>query len=100
MSDQIQADYQQLEQVAAKFNQQAQAIAQMMQSVKSSMSKLENGGWIGRGSQAFFTEMNNKVVPATQRLHNALSEASRVTKDISNTVKQADEEASSPFRAS
>lgn len=100
MSEQIQADYQQLEQVAGKFSQQAQSIAQMIQSVKASMSKLENGGWIGRGSQAFFAEMNNKVLPATQRLQSALSEASRVTKDISNTVKQAEDEASSPFRAS
>lgn len=100
MSEQIQADYQQLEQVAAKFSQQSQAIAQMLQSVKGSMSKLENGGWIGRGSQAFFAEMNNKVLPATQRLQSALSEAGRVTKEISNTVKQAEEEASSPFRAS
>lgn len=100
MSDQIQADYQQLEQVSAKFNQQAQAIAQMLQGIKGSMDKLENGGWIGRGSSAFFAEMNNKVLPATQRLQSALSEASRVTKDISNTVKQAEEEASSPFRIS
>ena len=99
MSDQIQADYQQLEQVANKFAQQAQSSAQMIQSVKGSMSKLENGGWIGRGSQAFFSEMNGKVMPAAQRLQNALTEASRATKEISNTVKQAEEDACSPFRA-
>jgi WXG100 family type VII secretion target len=98
MSDQIQADYQQLEQVAAKFNQQAQAIGQMLQSVKNSKSKLENGGWIGRGAQAFFNEMNSKVLPSTQRLHDALSEASRVTREVSRNVRQAEEEASAPFK--
>ena len=100
MSDQIQADYDQLDQVAAKFAQQAQAIAQMNQTVKACVSKLQAGGWIGQGADAFFSEMNGTVWPATQRLQNALSEANRATKDISQTVKQADEEASSPFRAS
>jgi WXG100 family type VII secretion target len=99
MSDQIQADYEKLEQIAAKFQQQSQAIAQMMQMVKASFSKLQSGGWIGQGADAFFSEMNSKVLPATQRLQNALSEADRACKDISQTVKQADEEASSPFRA-
>lgn len=100
MSDQIQADYEQLEQVAAKFDQQAQVVAQVIQSVKVSFNKLHSGGWIGEGANAFFNEMNSKVFPATQRLQNALSEASRATKDISQTVKQADEAASSPFRSS
>lgn len=99
MSDQIQADYDQLEQVATKFAQQAQAIAQMNQSVKACVSKLRSG-WIGQGADAFFSEMNSSVLPATQRLENALSEANRATKEISQTVQQADEDAASPFRAS
>ncbi|MBI1294614.1 WXG100 family type VII secretion target [bacterium] len=98
MSDQIQADYEQLEQVAAKFAQQADSVAQMIQSVRGSMDKLENGGWIGRGSSAFFAEMNNKVLPGTQRLQTALTEAGRATQEISNLVKQAEDEASTPFR--
>lgn len=98
MSDQIQADYEQLEQVAAKFAQYAQVVAEMTQNVKSSMDPLENGGWIGLGAESFFSEMNSVVLPATQRLQNALSEASRAVQDISQTVQQADEEASAPFR--
>lgn len=99
MSDEIRADYEQLEQVANKFAQQEQAIQQMLQRVRASMSKLENGGWIGRGSQAFFSEMNGKVVPASQRLHQALGEANRGVKDIVKTVQQAEDEASAVFRS-
>jgi WXG100 family type VII secretion target len=55
--------------------------------------------WIGRGSKAFFNEMRGEVIPATLRLQQALEEAGRVTKEISQTMQQADEEASSPFRA-
>lgn len=100
MADEIRADYDRLEQVANQFANQSQAVGQMLQKVRGSMDPLEGGGWIGRGSDAFFAEMNDEVLPASQRLQEALDEASRVTKQIIQTVKQAEEEASSPFRAS
>lgn len=99
MADEIRADYEQLEQVASQFSNQAQAIQQMSQNIRNSMQNLQDG-WIGRGSDAFFAEMQSEVLPATQRLQDALDEASQVTKAIIQCVQQADEEASSPFRAS
>lgn len=99
MSDEIRADYEQLEQIANKFARQEQAIQQMLQRVRASMSKLENGGWIGRGSQAFFSEMHSKVLPASQRLQQAMGEANRGVKDIVRTVQQAEDEASAVFRS-
>jgi WXG100 family type VII secretion target len=72
----------------------------MLEKVRSSMSKLEDGGWIGRGSDAFFQEMNSEVLPASLRLQEVLDEASQVTRAIVQIVQQAEEEASSPFRAS
>lgn len=100
MSDEIRADYDRLEQVANQFANQSQAIGQMLQKVRGSMDPLEGGGWMGRGSDAFFSEMNSEVLPASQRLQEALDEANRVTRQIIQTVKQAEEEASSPFRSS
>jgi len=100
MADEIRANYEQLENVAARLARQSQATQDMLQKVRGSMSKLENGGWIGRGSDAFFQEMNGVVLPATQRLQNVLQEASQVTKTIVETVKKAEEEASAPFRRS
>ncbi len=100
MTDEIRADYDRLEQVASNFSNQAQAIQQTLQNVRGSMDPLESGGWIGRGSDAFFSEMQSDVLPANERLRQALDEASRVTKQIIQTVKQAEEEACSPFRAS
>lgn len=98
MAEEIRADYQQMEQVSKKFAQQSQSIQQMLSKVKSSMSKLQTG-WQGKGSSAFFAEMNGKVLPASQRLQQALDEASRAVKDISNTIKQAEDDAGSPFRS-
>lgn len=98
--DEIRADYDRLEQLANQFANQAQAIQEMLQNVRGAMDPLEGGGWIGRGSDAFFSEMQGEVLPASQRLQQALDEANRITKQVIQTVKQAEEEASSPFRAS
>lgn len=99
MADEIRADYEQLEQITNRFASQQQAVQQMLQRVRGSMSQLENGGWIGRGSQAFFAEMNGEVLPASNRLQQALGEASRSVNEIAQTIRQAEEEASSVFRA-
>ncbi len=98
MSDEIRADYDQLEEVASRFANQSQVIQQMLQKVRSSMGKLEDGGWIGRGSDAFFQEMQGEVLPASLRLQEVLDEASQVARNIVQIVRQAEDEASSPFR--
>ena len=98
MADEVKADYEQLEQVANKFSNQSEEIQQMLQLVNSNMDKLEPD-WIGRGSEAFFSEMQGEVLPAVMRLQQALEEANQVTKEVVQTMQQAEEEASSPFRS-
>jgi WXG100 family type VII secretion target len=100
MADQVEADYQALNKIASQFAQQASAIQQMFQKVSSQTNSLANGGWKGRGSDAFFKEMQDLVLPGVQRLRQSLEEASRVTKQVSSEMSKAEEEASSPFRAS
>jgi WXG100 family type VII secretion target len=93
----VEADYDQLTQVASRFAAQAQATEQTISRVQSSMSNLEDGGWIGRGSDAFFSEMHQEILPALQRLRQALEEANRVTNQITQTMQQAEEDASARF---
>jgi WXG100 family type VII secretion target len=99
MVDEIRADYNELNGVASKFANQEQAIQQMSQKIRSAMEKLENGGWMGEGSEAFFSEMHSVVLPAIQRLETALQQGAAVTREIAQTMRQAEDEASSPFRA-
>ena len=98
MPDEVRADYEQLEQVSARMANQSKAIQDMLNMVRSRMDPLESGSWIGRGSNAFFSEMNGEVLPASQRLQQALEEAGQVTRQIAQTMKQAEEEAAAPFR--
>ncbi len=97
MADEIRADYTQLQQVATQFSRQATAINRMQQQMKRSLSALQ-GNWIGHGSEAFFSEMRDKVLPATQRLADALRAAQKVTLQISQVLRAAEEDAARPFR--
>lgn len=100
MSDEIKADYEQLEDIATQFANQANEIEQMIQKWHASYRELRDGGWLGRGADAFKAEMDDEVVPASGRFYQALREANKVTKDIINNVRQAEEEAASLFKAS
>ena len=100
MADEIRADYDKLGQVATRFANESHAIQEMLRKVKQAMDKLEHGGWIGRDADAFFHEMHDTVLPAVQRLDKALESGSHVTKEIVQRVRQAEEEASSPFKKS
>lgn len=100
MANEVRASYNELEQLSNRFARSQSEIQQMIQQVRNAMQPLENGSWIGRGSDAFFREMRGEVAPAVTRLQQALGEASRTTKDIVQTMQQADEQASAPFRVS
>jgi len=97
MADEIRADYTQLQQVATQFSRQATAINRMQQQMKRSLSALQ-GNWIGHGSEAFFSEMSDKVLPATNRLYKALQEADRTTRQIVQVLQQAEQIAASYFQ--
>ncbi len=98
MSNEVRASYSELEQLANRFARSQNEIQQMLQQVRSAMQPLENGSWIGRGYDAFIREMRSEVVPAATRLQQALGEATNTTKNIVQTMQQADEEASAPFQ--
>lgn len=97
MADKVQADYEQLGQVSSQFGNQSQVIQELMQKVRSSMQQLEDGGWIGRGADAFFSEMQSVLLPAVQRLESSLNDASSTTKQIAQNMQQAEQDAQSLF---
>jgi WXG100 family type VII secretion target len=97
-ADVIQTQYDQLEQIAARFGRQAEATAQTTSRVQQSLRGLQAGGWEGRGAAAFFGEMDRSILPSMQRLAAALHQSQTVTRQISQVMRAAEEEASRPFR--
>jgi len=94
----IRAKYDELDQIAARFAKQAQSNADMIKQVQRAMNQLQQNGWVGKGSEAFFNEMQSKVLPACQRLVGALQQSQTTTKKIVEVVKQAEEEAANLFK--
>ena len=99
MAEEIRAHYDELDQVSTQFSNLAQVVQDMEQKVKASYGKLRDKGWIGMGAEAFFDEMESLVFPATDRLGQAFTEASQTTKKISQSVRQAEQEASNLFKS-
>ncbi len=97
MADVININYPDMQQVGKRFQQQQQQIANMERRLNSAVKSLHANGWVGLGSDAFFNEMEGKVLPAVKRLSEALDEACRAVSQISNTMSQAEQAAANIF---
>ncbi len=93
----VQAQYEELERIAARFGQQAEVQIALEQQMKRAVAALESGGWIGHGAAAFTDKMHGTIFPAHQRLIVALHEAQAVTLEIRMLIQQAEEEAAALF---
>jgi|GEM_PF-515944 WXG100 family type VII secretion target len=94
----IQAHYEQLERIANKFRDQQEVVASQQRAIQQAYQPLAQGGWQGKGSQAFISEMEQEMFPALDRLHYALSEGEAAVRQIIAIMRAAEEEASQPFR--
>lgn len=99
-ADIIQAQYDQLAGLAQRFGAQAETADAVRQVLDQRLAPLQQGGWQGRGSAAFIGEMQGMVLPTVQRLAQALRLASATTRQISQLMRNAEEEAARPFRGS
>lgn len=97
MAEIIEANYEALDQVSARFMQQSESAEQMLQNVRTHMESLQ-GEWIGEGSDAFFAEMCDEILPACDRLVQALQAGSEVTRQAATVMLNAEEEASGAFQ--
>lgn len=93
----IRSDYDQLRSMAQAFRGQSEEVTKHQQALKSQVDDLQGGNWIGKGATAFYQEMGDTVMPTMQRLQRALAEASRITQQISQIMKAAEDEASGCF---
>jgi WXG100 family type VII secretion target len=93
----IQADYSSLEQISANFSKESDQTRQLLQTVKSCVDALKGGGWIGKGANNFYKEMEELVNPAMDRMMRALADAASATKRVADALRQAEEEGCALF---
>jgi WXG100 family type VII secretion target len=93
----IQADYAQLRQIAGQFAQHGDRTLSLGRQVYGCMSQLADGGWLGVGANRFYAEMNDQVLPALERLMNALNTGGAQTERVAQLLAAAEEEAGRLF---
>ncbi len=54
------------------FAKRAEHLQHLHWQVKAHVEQLRSGGWIGAGAESFYAEMKEVVLPALQRLVDAL----------------------------
>ena len=97
-SSKVRADYDQLKQISSMFNSQAEGCQAKIQRLKSDIETLRGGDWQGDGAKAFLREQDSEVMPSLNRLRQALAEAGKITAQLAQIMKQAEDESSSVFK--
>ncbi len=98
MKNNIQADYEILEEAARLFYRQSDDLDQLRRRMIKCMEALEHNGWWGKGADAFYREMDLHVLPTLRRLIDALGSAGWTTRKSADIFADAEDEASDFFR--
>jgi WXG100 family type VII secretion target len=98
-SGKVQLKYDELMDARERFRRNGEAVAQLIQNIRSKMDVLEGGLWIGYGAQSFFGEMQSEVLPALNRLHAALAESAvQGIQTVHDKGQEAEEQAGNLFK--
>jgi WXG100 family type VII secretion target len=90
-------NYDDLNSIVGKFRSEAQEIDGLLKQTKGKVDSLHAGQWVGEGSDKFFSEMEQSVLPALSRLVGALGHAGDVAQKIADTIRRFDDETKSFF---
>lgn len=99
MAEKTEVNYDQLETLAKQFEGEAQVIQTIRGHLNTQVEQLHGGGWIGTAADKFQNEMSGEVLPAVQRLSEALTQASNTMMMICNIFNEAEEETQGYFRS-
>ncbi|GAB4551878.1 MAG: hypothetical protein OHK0023_19310 [Anaerolineae bacterium] len=93
----MQCNYPDFEKLGQQFVKESEQTVQLFRTIQRHMDSLERQGWIGRGADSFYREMESEVMPAVNRLGNALQDAGSAVKRIVDAWRKAEDEAASLF---
>ena len=93
----FQLNYDQLVAIAKKFKDEGEDIAQLHSTTRQRVRDLHKE-WIGEGADKFFDEMETELLPAVQRLSQALFLSQDMTHEIMKIIQEADEETAGYFK--
>ncbi len=92
-SPKIRAEYDTLQHLAMLFSQETGEIETALYNTRRLVEQLEYGGWVGGSASAFYDEMYTLVLPALERLVQALNTSEHATLQIASIFQLAEEDA-------
>lgn len=98
MADRTELNGEQLAQMAKKFQSEAGELQQLLGQTRNKIGTLRSSGWVGRGSDQFYNEMESLVLPAVQRLVEALNTASNQVNAIMKIYDDAQTQSQGFFK--
>jgi WXG100 family type VII secretion target len=90
-------DYDACDLYKACFVQFSEIMRQLHRHMMHCVDQLQSGAWRGRGADTFYADMHSEVLPAMERLTQALAESSRAVTAIAACFQQAEREAGMLF---
>jgi WXG100 family type VII secretion target len=81
-----------MQNIIKMFQSEQQEILNLLKQTDSKVEGLHGSEWIGKGADEFFNEMKTEVLPAVQRLAEALGAAGEAAQKIVEIFNSADEE--------
>jgi WXG100 family type VII secretion target len=95
----IRTDHEQLAVIAKTFSCRAESAQKVLGTLQSNLNTLQGGDWIGKGAQAFYSEMNSDILPTMKRLVKAMNGAASTARKISQIMQQAEDDAAALFKS-
>jgi WXG100 family type VII secretion target len=92
----FQLNYDQLEPIARKFKDEGEALIKLHSSTRKHAQDLRKE-WIGEAAEKFFEELETELLPALQRLSQALFQSQDVSGEIMKIIQEADQETAGYF---
>ena len=92
----FQLNYDLLEPIAKKFKDEGEALIKLHSSTRKYAQDLRKE-WIGEAAEKFFEELETELLPALQRLSQALLQSQNVSGEIMKIIQDADQETAGYF---
>ena len=97
MAEKTIVNYEQLQAIVKKFNTEGEEIAKVLGKLREKVHHMQTE-WIGAGSDAFFDEMEMEILPAVQRLSEAMLFSGKTLVDITKIFNNSEEESKNIFK--
>jgi WXG100 family type VII secretion target len=94
----IKVHFDDVSQVGTIFSQQGNAARQTLGRIKSQVDNLRGGAWVGRGANAFYSEMDSLVFPALKALADAMDGGKTILGKASKVMHQAEDDSAKVFQ--